>query len=326
MDLRKLQFVVDQLASYSGAKKPGPNQSTFVLCPFHGERTPSFRIYHSASSHSPGFGKCYGCGHSGPWDEIAPALGLKAFKYAKPTQQFARPVVHAPEVVEDLVDFNFKRIPPNKFWRTISTDLLIDIGCKRIRQYDEPFIYMPVNVMGRERGYIRARLRKKKDKPSYLNKSGRWSETAGLFPFDYTVELMRRKGYNSIVLVEGPRDALRLLSFGIPAVAILGTQSWSKRKAHFIELSGATNAVLCFDGDDAGKSAIEKVTPSLAALTTLHTFDLCGKDSPYWPFRKLDEPSKAAKKKRVELWDPGNMPIAKVKQLKRLVRRLSKEN
>lgn len=323
MDIRKLDFVLNELAGYSGVKKQ-VGDSTFVSCPFHSERTPSFRIFHSASSLSPGYGRCYGCGQKATWDVLAPKLGLRPYKWSKPTQQFARPVVKPVEsVLPEEVDFDFKPLPKNKIWREIETNLLIDIGCKKIRQYDEPFIYMPVIVRGDERGYIRARMRKKKDKPSYLNKAGKWSERYGLFPYDYAVKLSRDQGLNVLVLVEGPRDALRLLSFGIPAIAILGTQSWSKRKAHLLELSGVEYIVLCFDGDDAGLGAENLVQPSLKNLLNVLTFDLRGKDSPYWKFRLEDEPSKAAKAEGVELWDPGSMPLKKVKQLKRLVRSLS---
>lgn len=35
-----------------------PNRGGFILCPFHGEKTPSFKVY-------PRYGRCYGCGWSG---------------------------------------------------------------------------------------------------------------------------------------------------------------------------------------------------------------------------------------------------------------------
>lgn len=318
MDIRKLDFVLSELASFSGTKKK-VGDSTFVLCPYHSERTPSFRIFHSASSRSPGYGRCYGCGQKAPWDSFAPMLGLRAYTWAKPTQQFARPVVQPPDSSDiDLPQFDFKPLPKGKVWREIQTDLLIAIGCLRIRQYDEPFIYMPVNVRGEERGYIRARMRKKKDKPSYLNKAGKWSDRYGLFPYDYAV----KDSPKSLVLVEGPRDALRLLSFGIPAIAILGTQSWTKRKAQLLEMTGAKSVVLCFDGDDAGLAAEKLVLPSLSLLMNVVVFSLRERDSPYWQFRHEDEPSKEAKRNKVELWDPGSMPIRKIKQLKRLLRQL----
>ena len=317
MDIRKLDFILAELASYSGVKKK-VGDTTFVACPYHSERTPSFRIYHKANSKQPGFGKCFGCGAAHPWDEYAPRLGLKAYIYAKPSQQFARSVVKPLE--DDMsVVFRHKPLPKDKVWRGIKTNLLIDIGCTLIKPYDETFIFMPVTIKGEERGYIRARLHKIKDKPSYLNKAGRWSELFGLFLYDYAVKMMRDKGLNTLVLVEGPRDALRLISLGIPAIAILGTQSWSKRKATLMELTGAKNVVLCFDGDCAGLKAEALVTPSLSRLVTVSVFDLRGKDSPYWQFRNEEEPSKCAKLNKVELWDPGAMPLSKVRQLKQLI-------
>jgi 5S rRNA maturation endonuclease (ribonuclease M5) len=317
MDIRKLDFILSELAAYSGVKKQ-VGETTFVACPYHSERTPSFRVYHKASSQHPGFGRCFGCGAAHPWDEYAPKLGLKAYTYAKPSQQFARSVVKP--LVDDMpATFQHQPLPKNKVWRTIKTNLLIDIGCTLIKPYDETFIFMPVTIKGEERGYIRARLKKVDDKPSYLNKSGRWSEQFGLFLYDYSVALMKKLGWSTIVLVEGPRDALRLVSLGIPAMAILGTQSWSKRKATMMELTGAKNVILCFDGDCAGLSAEELVTPSLSKLVKVHTFDLRGSDSPYWKFRNKEEPSKCAKKAGVSLWDPGNMPLRKVRELKQLI-------
>lgn len=321
MNLKKLDHVLAELSAYSGQKKI-VGDSTFVACPYHSERTPSFRIFHSASSKSPGYGKCYGCGASAKFDELAPKLGLRPYSYSKPTQQYARPVVKPVDEILPEHIYSFKELPKDKLWREISTNLLRDIGCMKIRQYDTPFIYMPVVVKGEERGFIRARLRKARDKPSYLNKPGKWAERHGLFPYDYAVKVMTSQELNAIVLVEGPRDALRLLSYGIPAVALLGTQSWSKRKAHLLELSGATHVVLCLDGDCAGREAEEKILPTLQNLIQTETFNLRGKDSPYWQFRKEEEPSKCAKKQKIELWDPGCMPLRKIKQLRRLVRAL----
>jgi len=76
--------------------------------------------------------------------------------------------------------------------------------------------------------------------------------------------------------------------------------------------------VLCMDGDDAGKKAIELIEPQLEGLINTTVFDLCGPDSPYDQFADEDEPSKVAKAAGVELWDPGNMPLNKVKELKAL--------
>jgi 5S rRNA maturation endonuclease (ribonuclease M5) len=320
MNHKRLDHVLTELASYTGIKKPAGSDSTFVLCPFHGERTPSFRIFHSASSGSPGYGKCYGCGEKQPWDVFAPKLGLKPYEKSKPSVAYARPVVR-PLQEDENVDHVFRHtpLPEGKKWRGISTLLLKKVGASLVEQYGTKFVYLPVLINREERGYVRARLRKEADKPSYLNKPGKWSEKYGLFGFDYAVKIMRSLKIKTLVLVEGPRDALRLLSLGIPAIAILGTQSWTRTKSIILDLSGADKIILCFDGDCAGKNAVEYIRPQLKRMFTTEVFDLCDEDSPYWAFRNRAEPSKSAKRKGVELWDPGNMPVFKVNQLRQAV-------
>jgi hypothetical protein len=306
----KLAFVIEQLAHYAGAKK-SLGSSTFIACPSHAEVTPSFRVFHSPTTRSPGYGKCYGCGFHGAWDQWAAQAGLKPLGDSKPSERFSHQFIAelSDEAPDSLV---FSDLPENKRWRTIPTNLLIALGARMVTVYSTKYVYLPVNVLGEERGYIKARLRKEEDKPSYVNSKGRWGRDYGLFPFDY---VMGRSPV-VIVLVEGQRDALRLIAHGIPAMSILGTQSWSAKKAALLDIAGVEHAILAFDGDDAGKGAVEVVTPELSKLMDVTRFDLCGKDSPYWKFRKEEFPSKAAKAAGVTLWDPGNMPVSKINELK----------
>jgi 5S rRNA maturation endonuclease (ribonuclease M5) len=320
MDSRKLDHVIRELNQYSGPKKSAGSESTFVLCPFHSENTPSGRIFHSQSTKSPGYFRCYGCGKKAPWDEVAPKLGLKPYQWAKPSVQYAYALRKRDEQV--VRKLKFCPLPANKVWRGIKTNFLLRFGAQMcIALYDDgiksaKMLYFPVMVKSELRGYIRARVRKVEDKPSYLNAPGPWSHDYGLFMYDYAVDLMIRLGLKTIVLCEGPRDAIRLNSLRIPAIAILGTTSWSKRKSQLVEMTGAKVVILAFDGDDAGLKAIELVQPELESMIKVKIFDLTAEDSPYWPYRDEDEPSKAAKAAGVDLWDPGNMPIRKVKELR----------
>ena len=319
--LAKLAFVIAQLNTYAGDKKVINGGSTFVRCPYHTEATPSFRIFHSPSSKSPGFGKCYGCGASHPWNEFAPKLGLKGWEYAKPTALYAHSIATQSEDTEadDLVLYD---LPEGKVWRSIPTDFLISIGAKKCtNKWGTAMVYLPVMVLGRERGYIKARLRKEKDKPSYINSKGSWSRNSGLFMYDYVHE--RWPETKTVVIVEGPRDGLRLNYKGIPTISILGTQSWSDRKTRYLEMLGVASVILCMDGDCAGREAVAKLKPKIETLLTVYEFDLTGEDSPYAQFAEEDHPTKAAKAAGVELWDPMNMPLDKLKQLKRLVKDLA---
>jgi hypothetical protein len=219
-------------------------------------------------------------------------------------------------------ELEFSDLPTNKVWRSIPTNFLIEVGARKVtNQWGSSFVYLPVNVLGRERGYIKARLRKKEGYTSYINSKGSWSAETGLFLYDYVIKKFNKP--RVVVLVEGPRDGLRLCMLGVPAISILGTQSWSDRKSRLLELSGADHAILCMDGDCAGIKAVSMIKGKLHRMMRVHEFDLAGCDSPYHQFRNEDHPTKAAKAAGVQLWDPGCMPLKKVSQLKSLVDRLS---
>ncbi len=317
--LSRLAFVIAQLSTYAGDKKAVNHESTFVRCPYHTEATPSFRIFHSPASKSPGYGKCYGCGASHPWNEFAPKLGLKGWEASKPTDLFAASLRLEDTTEPEKEELTFSELPPDKVWRSIPTNFMITTGAmKCANQWGTTMVWLPVNVLDRQRGYIKARLRKDADKPSYINSKGSWSRDSGLYLYDYV--RTRWSKLKTVVLVEGPRDGLRLNYLGIPTISILGTQSWGPRKTRYLELLGVDRVVLCMDGDDAGVAAVEKITPLLEpqGLEVIN-FSLTDSDSPYAQFADEEAPTKAAKAAGVSLWDPMNMPIKKVNQLKRLV-------
>lgn len=323
----RLAFVRSELQQYSGVKQE-QGSTIFVLCPFHHEKSPSFRIFASESTTSPGFGKCYGCGQKGPWDDIAPKLGLKPFRRGKPQVEYASiGKLVADDSDEDFVneEMELSDLPKNKKWREIKTNLLIDLGAKVCRVMHpehgrlKPKIWLPVYINEELRGYIKARFRKDPDWPSYVNAKGPWSKTAGLFPFDYSVKVMRKLKCKTIVLVEGQRDALRLIQMGIPAMCILGTQSWSENKAKLLELAGVKRVILLMDGDCAGRDATAMLEPLVSKMFKTVVLKLWKmKGSPYIQFKDEDNPTKAAKKADVSLWDPGNCPEWILKKIKRL--------
>lgn len=311
--LNKRQFVIDQLHMYGGQKKLG-DESSFVLCPYHSEKTPSGRIFHSSTSTNPGHYKCYGCGQSVTWNDVAPKLGLQPYGAQKPKDEYATLNVLQLDDAETEEEIKFSDLPKNKMWRGIETSLLIDLGAKfcRVRTewgWSKPKIWLPIYVNSELKGYIKARIKKHAEYPSYINSKGVWSKTHGLFPYDYSVQLMNKIGSRTLVLVEGPRDALILLSRGIPAISILGTQSFTEIKARILELSEAEKLILMMDGDCAGIMATKKIyklTRDLFDVRVVKLWDLKG--SPYRKFKDHDEPSKHAKEEGVSLWDPASCP------------------
>lgn len=334
---QKLEFIKSQLGMYAGEKKSVLG-STFVLCPFHSEKTPSFRIFHSESSFNPGYGKCYGCGHVGPWDEYADRLGLKPFKQGKPKEERANSLQILSKMHKANKEtngfredkFKFWNIPSDKVWRSIPTNLLIELGGRMCYKWSDEyqcwgstkFIYMPVLINGVQRGFFRARLKKdtsaQKLSSYYLAAADglNWAKTHGLWPFDLAISLASN---HTIVLVEGQRDALRLISMGIPALCIFGTQSWSDNKCKLLELGGITRVVVMMDGDVAGIKATEMIVPTLRSMFDVKVVKLWAvKNSPYHKVKNKDDPALAIKKQKLTMYDPGNCPGWILNKLKRL--------
>jgi 5S rRNA maturation endonuclease (ribonuclease M5) len=162
-------------------------------------------------------------------------------------------------------------------------------------------------VNGKEYGHTDALF----DKPakgkgtSYLNKKGAWSKTHALFPFDQAIRLMNELGIKTIVLVEGPRDALRLIRAGIPAIAIFGTKSWSLMKVRLLQLAGVERIVLCMDGDPSGQDATDHILPTIEDGFEVKVIKL-------WV---------VAKKLKRDKIDPGNMPTGVLRRLEKMVLR-----
>lgn len=316
------QLVQQEISRVTGVNMK--SDMAMIPCPFHADKSPSCGVYFRPGDDRPGNWYCFGCNRSGLWDELADALGLEKFDKT-PTDRFSHPIN---VTLEDTTVFNeklvFRPLPKNKIWREISTNLLIDVGCQLCKvRYEtnlsDTFIWMPVYIGGELEGYIKARKKKIAGKPSYINKKGPWAKTRGLFPFDYAISQMSEK--KAVVLVEGQRDALRLLDQGIPAICIMGTHSWTDEKSKLLDLYGVKRAIICLDGDDAGISGTNLIYPSLKKFVEKTSVIKLWNwpNSPYLQFANKDDPSKAAKKAGVELWDPFNCPQEVIDTLKELV-------
>lgn len=317
------QLIRDEVAKVPNARL-GMNYS-FISCPFHSERTPSGRVLHNPDRGGIGSFKCYGCSERATWNEIAAKLGLQQFgkdRAETATVPFTNFVAHEERLFGKKETaagrmtqlLRFPLLSPHAEyagiqdgWRGYSRVFLDEVGAElafdsvRERYY----VLLRVLVRGREVGYIQAELVKPKDKkyPSYWNKKGEWSLTHGLFPYDYAVGLMQKLNLRTMVLVEGPRDALRLLRLGIPACSILGTHSWDRRKRRLLEFAGVTRLVTMFDGDEAGERATDLVLEDCQTAFECRSVKLWKYEIPE------DHPE--------DKLDPGNCPEGMLLKLKK---------
>lgn len=255
-------------------------KASYIRCPFHKEKTPSGHLKHDPTEPNRlGHYFCFGCKKSATWNEVAAALGLQQFgndafktdKVPNLDPSYYDEILlkkgsseggsgrDNPDLIFLDLENDAKRAGiSNGKWRGFPLEFLSSLKatlCFSLMR-ESFFVYLPIYVNEKERGYILARIAKHATLPSYLNQpTGDWALRYGMFPFDSTIEMMNRKNLRTVVIVEGPRDALRLLKAGIPAISILGTNSWSRHKMRLLEFAGVERLILALDGDTAGKIA-----------------------------------------------------------------------
>ena len=308
----KLEFVRSQCRTIAGAKHH--KNYTMIRCPFHNDLNPSGSIFHFPTSRSPGFFKCYGCGKTATWNELAPLIGCEPFSHEPRVRYINQQDLKIDEdlLAEKPEKLVFSELPSNKLWRGIKTNLLKKIGSKICQvkygsNLSDRFIYLPVIIDGHTVGYTKGRMHKVEGQPSYINLKGSWVKSHGLFPFDFALSLMTDT--KTVVLVEGQRDALRLLSLGIPAMCVMGTQNFSDNKARLLAMHGVERCIIFMDGDTAGISGTNLIYSILSKFVTCKVIKLWAmKSSPYLRYQAEENPTSAARKDGVEFWDPGNCP------------------
>lgn len=274
---RKVQIASDQ----SYAK---------MICQFHyvspgqRENTPSFKINLKRNGKfAPGTGRCFGCSqYVGKFEAILDPskLEISEESFDEEGDDFVQPLYNTsldPILLdEDEEEFSIPNPIPwtNDEWRSIPGYIMKGIGAQLYFdvEFDNLMVYLPCNVDSKHIGGIRANI-EKKGKRNYYNTKGPWVKEEALFPYDYTVGLLESTSLSTIIIVEGPRDSLKLLQYGIPAVAILGTGNWSETKAELILSLHPKRVITALDGDAAGKRATKEIHKSLKNEVDIYNFD-----------------------------------------------------
>lgn len=227
---------------------------------------------------------CFSCGESGHWPKLerkltgASTIGsVSSYEESEIveilTPKRGKDLYVKPEFLMDLEEGFTWEHPDGAFEKdfldTLGAKLAIRVWYDKTvkQQFSELRLWLPVYMRYDLVGDILAALERpapdaeefiKKTFKKYINSESLESKET-LWPLPYVVS---RFGNERVVLVEGPADAMRLLTYGIPALAILGTGVWSERKADIVYYA-FNEIVTCFDGDAAGKGVTERATQSL---------------------------------------------------------------
>ncbi len=295
-------FIVEQLTRVGVVVMEGistPTDLKAFCFKGHDDKTPSLSI-----RRADGAFLCFGCGVKGrDWNAFANYLKVDTLSeddlpdpFRTLSYKMERQYMKALREVRIPWDVQ----PWEKPYRRISAETWKKVCA--LRWYDDDpriqaeRILIPVSLYGEVEGWVARRTDsappgEKLDMP-YRNAPGMSSQDV-LFPLDAVIAMHPE----TVVLVEGPMDAMRLVNYNIPALAILGTRNYVPANRSHILNTGAMKVILAMDGDDAGDDVRYEIAPSIRETFDLEHF-MCPDGR-----------------------DPGNMPKAHMDRLWRMTRK-----
>lgn len=208
---------------------------------------------------------CFVCGKHGSWQKNAGIMGCSKFglkgyigddaidfNFAEALKlRMVQSALNDDVVVHDLPD---NRTPWEGSWRGMSEAFLRSMSahawnqCRRTedgRIHWTQRIWFPVVQWGSYAGYFGRRL-DSVDIMRYYNAP--WMKSSEvLFGFDAARSFHPKR----VVVVEGPVDALKLLSHGVPAMSVMGVQNIEKEQ--LLVAAGIEKVYVLFDADAAGQ-------------------------------------------------------------------------
>jgi DNA primase len=226
----------------------------------HDSKSPSLSI-----RKSDGTFYCFGCGVKGRgWNALAKAIGadqLAEEDLPDPFSILHEELTRKLEAQDEPVGLPWSLEPWTKGkYRGLSTGFLKRLGARL--WYDDAVgayrIFFPIYQRKRLLGWVARRLDNHSEM-KYRN-APKMRSTDILYPFDFIHEAFEP---TTVALVEGPMDALRLCHLKIPALAIMGTNNWRKRKRSLLLSLGVERVVICTDGDPAGLKCRYEMQPDL---------------------------------------------------------------
>lgn len=244
---------------------------------------------------------CHGCGvHGANWN------ALRAYIDVEPLDEQDLPSrlqVMAARIKKRRRQEKFEMAIPwgtrpwTGNWRAIEEYTLRAVEASK--WFDPQFhcfrIMLPVKMYGKLEGWTARRLDDPNDEERgetpYKNAPNMSSRDL-LYPLDVTAQMRRR----TVVMVEGPYDALRLLNYNIPTVAILGTKNYlPENKIHLLNI-GVQRVIVAMDEDRGGEEARLDIAMDLRTYFDVEHF------------------------RAPEDKDPGNMPFLYLERLAAMAR------
>lgn len=279
-----------------------------IHCPFHNDSNPSLDV-HVGDKITPGGFKCWSCGEKGGWNKLASKMNLPLFVFdntvfdanrvvkkgesdSDPYKElsqalknsklmFGEKEVHVLPGVEPLPsDFTWRGLP-RKFYESIGGKFYWD------RKLELDYLYLPIAMNKKYMGYTICALQPAKLK--YLT----YADTKKtLLLYD------QLPSNETLVIVEGHFDAMRLYYEGIPSACIFGVENWSSIKKAAILAKAPKKILICMDSDWQGREAAQTLFNDFKDCIDVLIYQLPEDENKY---------------------DPGNMPDFMIEHLRSLL-------
>ena len=263
---------------------------------------------------------CWSCGASGNYNKLAEKLSIKKM----PASLNAGYGAVDRALTEAYLERGLPALPGGltpytEPYRGLPVDFLAEFDSKKWWDLESMVwrILWPITYNGKLQGYTAGRT-DGETMPKYRHgPKGSIQTRRVLWPIDH--RLIR----DTVVLVEGPFSALRLLRAGIPAVAVLGADNWHSAKITMMlqRKRPIRGVVIAFDADPAGEHGADRVYSSIKdAFEYVERFDC-----PLRRMRYMDDEGEMvvrtdkAGKPMLEGTDPGDMPTKYVEKLREQV-------
>lgn len=256
------EFILEQLETHGVHVADSSANNIKAYCyNGHDSKSPSLSI-----RKTDGTFYCFGCGESGyGWNALAEKIGAKKLKEEELPDPLYVLYKQLSAQEENTKDANIVLPWDAEPWtlgkyRGLSPGFLKRLDAKHwydsgVRAYR---ILFPISQKKKLLGWVARRL-DKIDDMKYRN-APKMRAMDILYPFDFVHQYFDSP---SIVLVEGPMDALRLCHFQLPALAIMGTNNWRKKNRSLLLSLDVEKVVICTDGDPAGLKCRGDITPDL---------------------------------------------------------------
>lgn len=280
-----------------------------IHCPFHLDSHPSLEV-HIGDRITPGGFKCWSCRAHGGWNKLAEKMHLTPFVFDNsvfdanrqvqvnklgqtddfdPYREFAanlKNMVLSEEKVHVLP--GTESLPDDFQWRGLPKRFYEALGGKYYwdKKLELDYLYLPITMNKKYMGYTICALQPAKVK--YMT----FADTEKCYLlYDYA------PAKETIVLVEGHFDAMRLYYEGIPAIAIFGVDNWSQIKKAALLAKTPKKVIICMDSDEHGRRAALRLYEDLYNCVDTMIYNFPDGDD------KLD---------------PGNMPEYMIEHLRSL--------